>query len=100
MFRKDKMTPYTSFASSSKGKPVDGVGVLGLCSAGTDGCDAGSFTATTTPELEARVLRGLLKADELAEGSVAAGSGWTARDTAGRIPPSTAAFGRLVRCQS
>jgi hypothetical protein len=60
IFRKDKTTPYTSFASSSKGKPVDcGVGAVGACEAGNEGCDDASFSAKT-PEPEERVLRGLL----------------------------------------
>lgn len=98
------MTPYTSFASSSKGRPVfccDMDAVADCDSAGPDVWDIISFTATTTPELEDSVLRGLLNTDEFpAFTSCKEGLGETARETAGRIPPSTAALGRFVRCQS
>jgi hypothetical protein len=110
------MTPYTSLASSSKGRPAletaptappwactsGGVAV----GAGTPGDWLPSPSATMTPELEARVLRGLEKgvpgaepgAEPTTEGG---GRGESACETPGRRPPpSFARFGRFVRCQS
>lgn len=55
--------------------------------------------ATTKPVVEERVLRGLLKVELLAE-EVSTVCGATARETALRIPPSTAGLRYLVRCQS
>jgi hypothetical protein len=53
------------------------------------------------PEFEESVFRGLLKAEEVPTlAPVDDGNGVTARETAGRMPPSIAAFGRFVRCQS
>lgn len=109
-FRRERTTPYTSFASSSNVSDA-------LCGCG--GCDcvcgggelargggsgvrgASSLTATTTPVAELSVLRGFAHGAALA--SVAVGSsgfGKTAAETAGRSPPSTAVRGFLVRCQS
>ena len=74
----------------------------GVCNkAGVAGCVELSFTATTMPEFDESVLRGLLNVEEVpALAPVAGGSGETARETPGRRPPSTAALGRFVRCQS
>jgi hypothetical protein len=67
---------------------------------------AASLKAMTTPEVGARVLRGLVKgvlddepgAEDVEEGG---GRGVRACETAWRRPPpSFARFGRLVRCQS
>jgi hypothetical protein len=118
IFRSERTTPYTSFASSSKGKPAEaeaappappsacctGGGGVAVDEAGTPGDWLPSANATTTPELEARVLRGLEKgvpgaepATEMVEG----GRGESACETPGRrAPPSLARFGRLARCQS
>jgi hypothetical protein len=95
IFRRDRTTPYTSFASSSKGNPVDdcGVGAGAVCNNG--GVADSSFTAITTPVLDDNVLRGLDAAECRSDVK-----GATARETPGRMPPSTACFGRLVRCQS
>lgn len=67
MLRRDKMTPYTSFASSSKGKPVgateeDAGGAFVWRSALPWG-SALSPTATTTPDVDESVFRGLLIVD-------------------------------------
>jgi len=71
-----------------------------------------SLKATRTPELEARVLRGLEKGVPDAEPGdeaepvptaeeVEGGRGERACETAGRrAPPSFARFGRFERCQS
>jgi hypothetical protein len=62
-----------------------------------------SLNATRTPELEARVLRGLEKGVPGAEPAVEEeeGRGERACETPGRrAPPSFARFGRFVRCQS
>ncbi len=70
-----------------------------------------SLNATRTPELEARVLRGLEKGvpgaepgaepGPAAEVVVVEGRGESACETPGRrAPPSFARFGRFVRCQS
>jgi hypothetical protein len=69
-----------------------------------------SLNATRTPELEARVLRGLEKGvpdvelgaeEPAAAAAVVEGRGERACETAGRrSPPSFARFGRFVRCQS
>lgn len=55
--------------------------------------------ATTNPVVEERVFRGLLK-EELFVVDVSTACGATARETAFRIPPSTAGFRYFVRCQS
>ena len=117
IFRSERMTPYTSLASSSKGRPAleaaptappwacrsGGV----AAGAGTPGDWLPSLSATMTPELEARVLRGLEKGVPDAEpGAEPAtedeeGTGESACETPGRRPPpSFARFGRFVRCQS
>ena len=99
------MTPYTSLASSSKGRPVvgwEGGGVAGGKVDGTVGGEVVKFLtspkATTTPELELRVFRGL--PNWVGDAKVSEERGATARETAGRMLPSTAGFGRFTRCQS
>ena len=64
MFRNEITTPYTSFASSSKGNPVLDVPAAngGLCSNGAFWVGP-SFKATMIPVLEDKVLRGLLNAE-------------------------------------
>lgn len=59
MFRKDSITPYTSFASSSNASPVlVKCGCpLGVALRDTADC---SPTATTTPVADSKVFRGLL----------------------------------------
>ncbi len=88
------MTPYTSLASSSNERPVLVIGLsvaeIGVWRSG-DGCSI-SLTATTTPELDESVFRGLARLSP-----PRAETAWL---TAGRRPPSTAGFGRRVRCQS
>lgn len=99
MLRSDKMTPYTSFASSSNASPD--IGCTGAAGAapgvGTRG--SSSFRATMTPEVELSVLRGLLNG-VVAPLSEVGGWGETARETAGRRPSFPAGLGRFVRCQS
>lgn len=115
IFRNERMTPYTSLASSSKGRPA-----LALepppTPTPTEGVDGGggvpgdwlpaSLTAMRTPEVEESVLRGLEKGVPCAEEEPAAeeeedGRGERACETPGRsAPPSLARFGRLLRCQS
>jgi len=96
IFRKERTTPYTNFASSSNGNPADdcsggGGGAFCIIERGADS----SFTAITTPLVDDSVLRGLGVA------TLFASLNWvTARETPGSMPPSTAGFGRLVRCQS
>lgn len=100
MFRSESTTPYTSFASSSNER-LDvgggGWGAMGLyaCWAGPGvvGPSSFTFTATTMPDEEASVLRLLWDASGWAVG-------YTGAYTAGSMPPSTANFGRTVRCQS
>jgi hypothetical protein len=77
-----------------------------------DGWLLPSLNATRTPELGARVLRGLEKGvPDVEPGTEAepvlpsvaapAGRGESACETPGRrAPPSFARFGRFVRCQS
>jgi len=95
MLRNDKMTPYTSFVSSSNGRALD----FGPSSGACGGVEASSPMATTNPVVEERVFRGLPKV-ELFAVDVSAARGATARETAFRIPPSTAGLRYLVRCQS
>lgn len=93
MLRNDKMTPYTSFTSSSNGRVFD---------FGASGCawTTAEASATTRPVVEERVFRGLDKA-ELCVVDVSTACGATARETAmGTPPPSTAGFKGFVRCQS
>jgi hypothetical protein len=64
IFLSDRMTPYTSLASSSNASPVlvvaRGAGDGGDCSNGVEGAwESMSLTATTTPVLEERVFLGL-----------------------------------------
>ena len=62
-----------------------------------------SLRAMTTPEVDASVLRGLVKGVLDAEpgAGVEGGRGERACETPERRPPpSLARFGRLVRCQS
>jgi hypothetical protein len=112
------MTPYTSLASSSKGRPALALDVAlpATVNGGGGGVplpvpDKGTWpaspNATTTPEAEESVLRGLEKGVDPgvgvpgAEEDEAAGSkgGERACETPGRsAPPSLARFGRLVRC--
>ena len=101
MLRKDRTTPYTSFASSSNGSAVDDACWAFVPEAWLEPWAGrfASFVATTTPVLDERVFRGLLNPDAGAS-ATAAGAGVTARDTACKIPFSVATFGRLVRCQS
>jgi hypothetical protein len=131
------MTPYTSLDSSSKGRPAladaappaappwvstgggggGGVAMAVAEDAGKPGDWLPSLYAMRTPELEARVLRGLEKgvpgaepgaepepepvpAAEVVEGR-GRGRGERACETPGRrVPPSFARFGRFARCQS
>ena len=96
MLRNDKITPYTSFASSSNGRALDFGPSGGAC----EGTEESWPMATTNPVVEERVLRGLLKVESFAE-DVSTACGATARETALRIPPpSTAGFRYFVRCQS
>ena len=95
MLRKDKMTPYTSFASSSKGRAFD----FGPSGGGCEGTEESWPTATTNPVVEERVFRGLLKV-ELFAVDVSTATGETERETPFRMPPSTARFRCFVRCQS
>lgn len=95
------MTPYTSFASSSNGNPVDVVcGECGLdatCNWDEEGGAESSLTAITTPELGVNALRGV----DVRLAGIPSMVGATARETPGRMPPpSTAGLGRLVRFQS
>jgi hypothetical protein len=129
IFRSERMTPYTSLDSSSKGRPAlaevalpappppwvcTGGGGVPVVDAGRPGDWLPSLNATRTPELEVRVLRGLEKgvpdaepgaepvpaAAEEVEGR-ASGRGERACETPGRrVPPSFARFGRFARCQS
>lgn len=133
------MTPYTSLDSSSKGRPAladaappaappgvctggGGVAVavavaMAVVDAGKPGDGLPSLYAMRTPELEARVLRGLEKgvpdaepgAEPVPEPVPAAeevegrgrGRGERACETPKRrSPPSFARFGRFARCQS
>lgn len=120
IFRNERMTPYTSLASSSKGSPApaevtadddDGGGGGGVPGDDEDVMvwPAASLNATRMPEVDVRVLRGLEKGvgtgvpgaepgaeeDEVGGG----GRGERACETPGRsAPPSLARFGRLVRC--
>ena len=105
MLRRDRTTPYTSLASSSNGRAVDGAcWAFVVVEAWLEEIwvgKFGSFVATTTPVLDERVFRGLLYPGSAAGASAAAaGAGVTARDTACKMPFSVATFGRLVRCQS
>lgn len=119
MFLNDNMTPYTSFASSSNGSPVEVNAWMFCCTAllgttlwrsGLDCCgvfgalgESMSFTATTTPDEDDSVFLGLLNGVPAAVVAAleAAGLKVTARDTPGMMPPpGTAGLGRLVRCQS
>jgi hypothetical protein len=57
----ENITPYTSFASSSKDNLLIGAVIAGGVLAGIGGgVDEGSPTATTIPELYVRVFLGLL----------------------------------------
>jgi hypothetical protein len=89
------MTPYTNFASSSNGNPVDDCGGGAAPLWGSNDGAGSSFTAITTPVLDESVLL-LLNAATSASDEYGA----MARETPGRMPPSTACFGRFVRCQS
>ena len=95
MLRKDKMTPYTSFASSSNVRAFD------FWASGCGWAGVGSWPmATTKPVEEERVLRGLVNV-EFVDAAVSTACGATARDTAvGMPPPSTAGLSGRVRCQS
>lgn len=96
MFLSDRTTPYTSFASSSKGRVFDLA-----CSVGFGRDVTGSSpTATTNPDVEDNVFRGLLNPDGVGA-TLSVASGETAWETAFKMPPpSPARFGCLVRCQS
>lgn len=102
IFRRESTTPYTSLTSSSKDKPVLDIptGDGGACSNGeTVDWAFISLTATTTPEADVKVFLGLeyiVNVEEL----VSAAGATTACETAGRMPLSTAGFGRRVLCQS
>jgi hypothetical protein len=90
-------------ASSSKGKPEVGWGGAGGVAdedtaVGDDVVLLNSLRATTTPEEELSVLRGLPNVAWLA--TMSAERGATARETAGSRLPSAAGFGRFARCQS
>ena len=64
IFRREIITPYTSFASSSKGNAlIEGLDIVGVCCGEFIG--GLSFVATVTPELDIRVFLGLLNVDEL-----------------------------------
>ena len=58
--------------------------------------------ATSMPVEDESVFRGLLKPkdDPALTPMLVEATGETAWDTPGNIPPSTAGFGRFVRCQS
>jgi len=96
MFLSDRTTPYTSFASSSKGRVFD-LACSAVCDRGVAGS---SPTATTNPDVEDNVFLGLLNADGVGAVLSVAG-GETAWETAFKMPPpSPARLGCLVRCQS
>ena len=81
-------------AVGAEGTPVDCVSRRGegVCV---------SFTATRTPDVDTSVFRGLEYGVLLPEfGSEDVEMGERMRETPGRRPPSAAARGRLVRCQS
>ena len=64
IFRSEITTPYTSFASSSKGNAlVEGLAIVGVCCGEVIG--GFSFVATVTPVLDIRVFLGLLNVEEL-----------------------------------
>jgi hypothetical protein len=107
MLRREYTTPNTSLASSSNGSAVEDADAAGCASVAAvwssgGGGDAArlSCTATTTPETDESVLRGLLNAEPPAPPSAGADAAPIARETAGRSPPSAAGRGRRVRCQS
>ena len=107
IFRKEMMTPYTSLASSSKGKPVlvtpGGCWATAGEAVGGRSGDRASFTATTTPEVDRSELRGLPKAAAralLEAASAAEAEADIEAQTPGIRPPSAAGLGRRVRCQS
>lgn len=98
MFRSEKTAPKTSLASSSNGNTAIDVVVAELAGIWSKlgGGDEG-LVATTIPDTDERVFRGLLNG---VPASVAAGVAAIALDTPGSIPPSPAGRGRFVRCQS
>jgi len=111
IFRSERMTPYTSLASSSKGKPApapDAAPPAAVVDGGVPVPEGGDWpaspNATRTPEVEERVLRGLEKGVDTgveppAEDEAGRRGGERACETPGRsAPPSLARFGRLVRC--
>lgn len=57
---------------------------------------------TTTPVVDESVFRGLLNPEDnpVLTSVLVEGTGETAWETPGNIPPSTAGLGRFVRCQS
>ncbi len=61
IFRNDKTTPYTNLASSLNGRPelAEDEGGNDTCTVGGNGVRGSSFTATTTPDDDMSVLRGL-----------------------------------------
>jgi hypothetical protein len=111
IFRNERMTPYTNLASSSKGNPVPEAAPL-VTAVGGGGGGGGvrvsvpegeewlaSPNATTTPEVEERVLRGLEKGVDPDVGVPGRSGGETACETPGRrVPLSLARLGRMVRC--
>lgn len=118
MLRSERTTPYTSFASSSNVKdvlddcpwpcpePCVELGGAVAAAATRGGLGASSLTAMTMPVDERSVLRGLpyveLRPSSVCESSLSLSldRGLMAALTAGRIPPSRAGRGRVVRCQS
>ena len=91
MFRNDKITPYTNFASSSNGNADIEVDMF--CAGSS------SPTATTIPEDDCSVLRGLPY--DVAFIEISPGCRYAiARETAGRMASFGAGLGRFVRCQS
>jgi hypothetical protein len=65
IFLRERTTPYTSFASSSKGSAVDDGCCRGVVESGGGGVEraAFSFIATTIPVDDERVFRGLFSAE-------------------------------------
>ena len=96
MFLSENITPNTSFASSSKGRADDVAAAVdndGMdCPRAGDGlsCGSTSFTATTMPDADDRVLRGLLYPDpgsiNAPDKAAADAEDIIARETAGSRP--------------
>jgi hypothetical protein len=97
MALKERTTPYTSFASSSKGRPLTDRCAVGWgTGGGKDVCGSALLTATTIPVLEDNELTVRIGSMGLGVLEV-----WvTARETAGRILPSAAGLSLFGRFQS